>query len=390
MKFVDEQGEGASPTLAALRAYREHRAAARRGLPPDVSIDFAPPALQPLIRHNGETDRRRWESALFLKVRDEIQTGNLAIEGAKNFGRFEAFFLPTAQWEQVRDAFWARTGFPVDPDAAVEQLKARLSDAFDRFLDGVADNRQVTFDDHGWRLKTDPAEPPDPAQSDRLAELHRWLDARNRTIRLADLLIEVENDLGFSVHFQQPAERVDPGEVCALLAAIPSPTAATSASTPWRRSPPTLAAIVHGISRLDAAGHWGDGTTSASDGQRFAMPQKVLQRTYSTRFNDFALEFYSFVADNTTPRSTAVRSSAPTATHPSCSTACSTTRATSTSKSTTPTRTATPRSTSPRSAWSACGSALESAASTASGSIVPTRPATTASSSRSSSAAVGR
>ena len=56
-----------------------------------------------------------------------------------------------------------------------------------------------------------------------------------------------------------------------------------------------LATIVHGISRLDAAGHWGDGTTSASDGQRFAMPHKVLQRTYSTRFNDFAL------ADNYAP-----------------------------------------------------------------------------------------
>ena len=77
------------------------------------------------------TDRRRWESALFLKVRDEIQTGNLAIDGAKNFGRFEAFFLPAARWEQVREAFWARTGFPVDPAAAVEQLRARLSDASD-------------------------------------------------------------------------------------------------------------------------------------------------------------------------------------------------------------------------------------------------------------------
>ena len=43
------------------------------------------------------TDRRRWESALFLQVRDEIQTGNLAIDGAKNFGRFDAFFLPTAR-----------------------------------------------------------------------------------------------------------------------------------------------------------------------------------------------------------------------------------------------------------------------------------------------------
>ena len=72
-------------------------------------------------------------------------------------------------------------------------LKARLSDAFDRFLEGVPDNRQVVFDDDGWRLKTDPAEHPDPAQSDSLVKLHRWLDARSRSIRLADLLIEVEN-----------------------------------------------------------------------------------------------------------------------------------------------------------------------------------------------------
>ena len=275
MKFVDEQGEGVSPTLSALRVYRDHRAAGRRGLPPDAPLDFAPAALQPLIRHNGVTDRRRWESALFLKVRDEIQTGNLAIDGAKNFGRFEAFFLPGAQWEQVREAFWARTGFSVDPDAAVEQLKARLSDAFDRFLAGVADNRQVVFDDDGWRLKTDAAEHPDPAQSDSLAELHRWLDARSRSIRLADLLIEVENDLGFSVHFQRPGEqRVDPGEVCALLATILAHGCNLGLYTMEKVAPDiayrrlkyvsdwrlveenqraALAGIVHGISRLDAA-----------------------------------------------------------------------------------------------------------------------------------------
>ena len=144
-----------------------------------------------------------------------------------------------------------------------------------------------------------------------------------RTIRLADLLIEVENDLGFSVHFQQPGEKwVDPGEVCALLAAILAHGCNLGLYTMEKVAPDiayrrlkyvsdwrlveenqraALAAIVHGISRLDAAGHWGDGTTSASDGQRFAMPHKVLQRTYSTRFNDFALEFYSFVADNYAP-----------------------------------------------------------------------------------------
>ena len=60
MKFVDEQGGGTSPTLAALRVYREHRAAGRRGVPPDAPLDFAPAALQPLIRRDGVTDRRRW------------------------------------------------------------------------------------------------------------------------------------------------------------------------------------------------------------------------------------------------------------------------------------------------------------------------------------------
>ena len=143
---------------------------------------------------------------MFLTVHDEIQTGNLAIDGAKDFGRFEAFFLPSAQWEPVRNAFWARTGFPGDPAPAVEHLKTRLSDAFDRFLQGVPDNRQVVFDDDGWQLKTDPAEHPDPAHADSLVDLHRWLDTRSRSIRLADLLIEVENDLGFSVHFQRPGE----------------------------------------------------------------------------------------------------------------------------------------------------------------------------------------
>ena len=99
--------------------------------------------------------------------------------------------------------------------------------------------------------------------------------------------------------------------------------AATLACTPWSSSPraspykqlkrvsdwqlteeaqrQALAELVQAISRLDAAAHWGEGRTSASDGQRFAMPRKVLQQTFSTRFSDYALEFYSFIADNYAP-----------------------------------------------------------------------------------------
>ena len=323
MNFLDEHGDGASPTLEAVRTYREIRSSGRRTIPPDAPMDFAPKALVPLIRREGAIDRRRWESALFLKVRDEVRAGNLAIDGAKNFGRFESFFLPEPQWQRASEAFWARTGFPSEPNSAAQQLRARLSAAFDRFLEDVPRNQQVSFDDDGWRLKTDRAEQLDPEQLANLAELHRWLDARRRSIRLADLLIEVENDLRFSAHFLRQGEKQsDTGEVCALLAAILAhgcnlglytmeklapgiPYRKLRHVSDWRlveeNQRAALASIVHGISRLDATARWGDGRTSASDGQRFAMPGKVLQRTYSTRFNDFALEFYSFVADNYAP-----------------------------------------------------------------------------------------
>ena len=323
MTCVDEPAEGVSPTLSAGRLSRAHRAAGRRGVPPDAPLDFAPTALPPLIRHTGETDRRRWASALFLTVHDEIQAGTLAIDGAKHVGRVEAFFLPRAQWEPVRNAFWARTGFPGDPAPAVEHLTPRLSDAFDRFLQGVPDNRPVVFDDDGWQLKTDPAAHPAPAHADSLVDLHRWLDTRSRSIRLAARLIEVENDLGCSVHCQRPGEtRVDPGDVCARRAAILAHGCNLGLYTLEKVAPATAdrrlkdvrdwrrveenpraarAGIVHGLSRLDAAGQWGDGTTSASDGHRFAMPHTVLPRTYSPRVNDVALECYSFVADHDAP-----------------------------------------------------------------------------------------
>ena len=66
----------------------------------------------------------------------------------------------------------------------------------------------------------------------------------------------------------------DPMDFCASLRRI----------SDWRlieeNQRAALAGIVHGISRLDGSQRWGEGRTSASDGQRFAMASRVLQRTY--------------------------------------------------------------------------------------------------------------
>jgi len=52
---------------------------------------------------------------------------------------------------------------------------------------------------------------------------------------------------------------------------------------------------------LDITKHWGSGKTSSSDGQRFSWKRRVLEQGYSPKFRDFALEFYTFIADNYAP-----------------------------------------------------------------------------------------
>ena len=143
-----------------------------------------------------------------------------------------------------------------------------------------------------------------------------------RVIKLPELLIEVDNELKITRQFI-PAQQNNPPaeEICAVLATIMAhgcnigPYTMSHLTginysqlkhiTDWALTEEalrgSLALLVNSISKLDISQSWGTGKTSSSDGQRFSMECKVLQQTYSTKFNDFALEFYSFIADNYAP-----------------------------------------------------------------------------------------
>ena len=145
-----------------------------------------------------------------------------------------------------------------------------------------------------------------------------------RRVKLPDLLIEVDNQLGFTRNFFTLAQRQEPSpeDICAVLAAVMAHGCNLGVYTmaqltsdvsyeqlkriaDWQLTEEAqrsaLAELVSAIADLDTSSRWGEGRTAASDGQRFSLPRRVLQQTYSTRFSDFALEFYTFVADNYAP-----------------------------------------------------------------------------------------
>jgi TnpA family transposase/predicted transcriptional regulator len=324
LEFLPDAGDADVPCLEALRVLKAMNADAKRKLPEDAPTGFIPKRLLPFVVADGKPERRAWECAVLLKLQEDLRSGNLSVRHSKRFGRFEDYFLPAEQWEPLRRSFFGRSSLPADPKDVPAYLTGRLDRAYDLFLETAPGNSFATVDGDGWHLSADATEKLDAEAQARLAGLKGWLAQRMRTTRLPDLLIEVDNDLHFSDHVLPPAQRGkrDAEDVCQLLAVVLAYGCNIGLHTmaqitqgvtykqlkrvsDWQLTEEAqraaLAALVHAISRLDATLHWGEGRTSASDGQRFALPRKVLQQTYSTRFSDFALEFYSFVADNYAP-----------------------------------------------------------------------------------------
>jgi TnpA family transposase len=321
---VDLEPTGSPALLDALTMLRDLNTTGRRTLPEELPVACLPKRLRAFVGTNGTRNRRAYECAVLTALRDEIKRGNVWIRGSTRFGKLDDFFLPDALWTARRQEFFRKAGLPASPADAAAWLTTRLNAAYDRFLTALPASTSVTVDKEGWRLSTDPAEALSPADEAGVAALRTWLRTKATTIRLPELLLAVDNDLDWTRHFL-PRGRRDTrtaNEVCQVVATImaygcnlgPETMAQLTNGvsyediqriTDWYLHDEALRAaladIVNAMLALDTTQVWGDGTTSSSDGQRFLFPPRVLQRTYSHRLGDFALEFYTFIADNYAP-----------------------------------------------------------------------------------------
>lgn len=214
-----------------------------------------------------------------------------------------------------------RANLPQNPLNVEYFFKQRLKKGYSCFLEKAPNNTFARVEDGKLIISTDEGEYLSSQESQALEKLRSWFSSSMRTIKLPDLLIEVDNELQFTKAFLPAQKERNPEEICAVLAAIMAHgcfigtyTMARMAGisyeiirriSEWhlieegQRS--ALASLVNAISQLDITAHWGGGNTSSSDGQRFLYRRNSLQKTFSHCFSDYALEFYTFVADNYAP-----------------------------------------------------------------------------------------
>ena len=323
LRFQSENDESNS-LLEAVQILKEMNNDNKRKLPEDTPIDFLPQNIQDMVVSDGEVSKAAWECALLNTVRDEIKSGNIHVFQSKRFGHFDDFFIPESEWQAIRETFFKRAGLPVRGEDVQTYFTQRLNQAYDHFLEHLPENTYAQVGETDWQLSIDPGEKLNENTKERLEALQKWLSEQMRTVKLPELMIQVDNDLRFTDLFLTPAQQGqrNSDEICIILSAImahgcnigPYNMARLvdgisyeqiKRVTDWQLTEEgqrsALAKVVNALSNLDVTQYWGEGKTSSSDGQRFHYSRKSLHRTYSHKLNDFAIEFYSFVADNYAP-----------------------------------------------------------------------------------------
>ena len=83
LQFVQESAADETPCLRAVQTLRELNTSHKRTLPEDAPTDFVAERLRPLMtKADGQIDKRAWECALLITLRDEIKAGNLSVRTA--------------------------------------------------------------------------------------------------------------------------------------------------------------------------------------------------------------------------------------------------------------------------------------------------------------------
>ena len=312
--------------LKALKMLNDLNKDNKRNLPKNVPLKFIQKELKKIVVPEKDTiDRHAWECALFLKIKDEIKQGNINATGSKRFSSIKSFFLTDEVWQLVAKDFFGRTDFPMDPKQACKYLTDRLDRAYSEYIESESENNYAKIVNGKWLLTTDPAETLTPEKEQELKEIKSWLKKRMRTIKLPELLVEVDNEIHFTEALAPFGRDSDVSSVEAIfgvlatlmahgcnIGAYTMPKLINGITydqicriTDWQFTNDAmriaLSWIVNTMSKLGITRHWGEGKTSSSDAHLKTYKQKVAQQKYQPRFGDFAIAFYTFIADNYAP-----------------------------------------------------------------------------------------
>src|SRR5277367_3440824 len=324
--FVFRSWKDNDPLLAALDVVRDLHENGAKKLPPHPPTSFLRPVWRRIVKTDAGIDRRAYEVAIMMALRERLQSGDVWVEGSRVFRAFDDYLLPRDAFENRQKA--AELGLAVADrfedwrDEKTKRLETRLREV--DALAAAGELPEASLTEEGLSIS-----PIRKNENEAADAIIRRLYALLPRLRVTELFAEVHGWTGFADRFAHLRTGAPPDDARALMTAVLADATnlgltrmARSAGAfshsrllwvaEWHVRDETyqsaLACLVDAIHAQPFTKIWGDGDTSSSDGQFFrAGGHGEARADYNAKYgSEPGVKFYTHVSDRYAPFHTQV------------------------------------------------------------------------------------
>lgn len=324
--FLDSLEMNSAPSAAELLAgvdvLREMNERQARKVPDDAPTSFIRKRWKNLVHTEDGLDRRFYELSVLSELKNSLRSGDIWVQGSRQFKNFEEYLLPISRYTEQRDQ--KGLGIPIEIDCDVF-LKKRLNQLEQELITvehlAIADELpDATITDSG-RLKISPLTKAVP---DEAAALMQQAYSMLPHIKITELLQEVDGWTKFSRHFKHLKSNAEPSDQNLLLTAVLSDAinlglskmaescpGTTYAKLTWLQAwhirdetySAALAELTNAQLKHPFSSYWGEGTTSSSDGQNFKVGGRgQFAGQVNLKYGqEPGMQFYTHISDQYSP-----------------------------------------------------------------------------------------
>lgn len=318
----------ATGVLDAVEVLRDMNDGNARKVPVDAPTEFIKPRWHKLVMTDTGIDRRYYELCALSEMKNALRSGDIWVQGSRQFKDFEDYLVPPTKFTSLKQASALPLAVATDCDQYLHErltlLETQLTTVNRMALANDLPDAIIT--ESGLKITPLDAAVPDAAQAliDQTAMILPH-------VKITELLLEVDEWTGFTRHFAHLKSGELAKDKNLLLTTIladainlgltkmaESCPGTTYAKLAWLQAwhirdetySTALAELVNAQFRHPFAGHWGDGTTSSSDGQNFRTGSKAEStghinpkygsspgRTFYTHISDQYAPFHTKVVN---------------------------------------------------------------------------------------------